>query len=24
MEEWARAWLDGQRSKGEKCLEIRY
>ena len=24
MEDWAREWLEGQRKKGEKCLEIKY
>jgi hypothetical protein len=24
MEEWAREWLEDQRRKGEKCLEIKY
>lgn len=24
MEEWVRAWLEEQRKKGEKCLEIKY
>ncbi|MDI3507783.1 MAG: hypothetical protein PWQ69_1763, partial [Methanomicrobiaceae archaeon] len=24
MEDWVRAWLEEQRRKGEKCLEIKY
>ena len=24
MKDWARGWLEDQRKKGEKCLEIKY
>ena len=24
MEAWVREWLEEQRKKGEKCLEIKY